>query len=74
MIKLNLQLDLKQIFKNDITYIVMFFYAIKEDIKMILTFIIGVLLVVVMLFLFCILRISSEFSRLEEEYEKEISN
>ena len=41
---------------------------------MILTFIIGVLLVIVMLFLFCTLRISSEFSRLEEEYEKEISN
>ena len=41
---------------------------------MILTFVIGVLLVMVMLFLFCALRISSEYSRLEEEYEKEISN
>jgi len=74
MIKLNLQLDLKQIFKNDITYIVMFFYAMKEDMKMILSFIIGVLLVMVMLFLFCALRVSSEYSRLEEEYEKEVSN
>ena len=35
-------------------------------------FIIGVLLVLVILFLFCALRISSECSRLEEKYEKEI--
>ena len=35
-------------------------------------FIIGVLLVLVILFLFCALRISSECSRLEEKYEKKI--
>ena len=35
-------------------------------------FIVGILLVLVMLFLFCILRVSSECSRLEEKYEKEI--
>lgn len=39
---------------------------------MIIAFIIGVLLVMVMLFLFCALKISSECSRLEEQYEKEI--
>ena len=41
---------------------------------MIIIFIIGVLLVLVMLFLFCVLRVSSECSRLEEKYEKEIHN
>lgn len=41
---------------------------------MIITLIIGVLLVLVMLFLFCALKVSSECSRLEEQYEKEIQD
>lgn len=39
---------------------------------MITTLIIGGLLVLVMLFLFCALKVSSNCSRLEEQYEKEI--
>ena len=39
---------------------------------MIIALIIGGLLILVMLFLFCALRVSSECSRLEEQYEKEI--
>ena len=41
---------------------------------MIIALIIGGLLVLVMLFLFCALKVSSECSRLEEQYEKEIQN
>jgi len=41
---------------------------------MIIGFIIGGLLILVMLFLFCALRVSSECSRLEEQYEKEIQD
>ena len=36
--------------------------------------IIGGLLIFVMLFLFCALKVSSECSRLEEQYEKEIQD
>ena len=39
---------------------------------MIIALIIGGLLVLVMLFLFCALKVSSECSKLEEQYEKEI--
>lgn len=41
---------------------------------MIIALIIGVLLILVILFLFCALRVSSECSRLEEQYEKEIQD
>jgi len=41
---------------------------------MIITLIIGVLLMLVMLFLFCALKVSSECSRLEEQYEKEVQD
>lgn len=39
---------------------------------MIIALIIGVLLMLVLLFLFCALKVSSECSRLEEQYEKEV--
>lgn len=42
------------------------------DNKMIVYLIIGGLLILVMLFLFCALKVSSECGRLEEQYEKEI--
>ena len=41
---------------------------------MIIALIIGGLLILVMLFLFCALKVSSECSRLEEQYEKEIQD
>lgn len=41
---------------------------------MIVILFVGVLLILVMLFLFCALKVSSECSRLEEQYEKEIQN
>lgn len=41
---------------------------------MVITLIVGGLLILVMLFLFCALRVSSECSRLEEQYEKEIQD
>lgn len=41
---------------------------------MIIALIIGGLLLLVMLFLFCALKVSSECSRLEEKYEKEIQD
>lgn len=41
---------------------------------MITALIIGGLLVLVILFLFCALKVSSECSRLEEQYEKEIQD
>lgn len=41
---------------------------------MIIALIIGVLLMLVMLFLFCALKVSSECSRLEEQYEKEVQD
>lgn len=41
---------------------------------MIIALIIGVLLVLVILFLFCALKVSSECSRLEEQYEKEVQD
>lgn len=39
-----------------------------------ITLIVGGLLILVMLFLFCALRVSSECSRAEEQYEKEIQD
>ena len=41
---------------------------------MIIALIIGVLLMLVLLFLFCALKVSSECSRLEEQYEKEVQD
>ena len=41
---------------------------------MVISLIVGGLLILVMLFLFCALRVSSECSRLEEQYEKEIQD
>ena len=41
---------------------------------MVITLIVGGLLILVMLFLFCELRVSSECSRAEEQYEKEIQD
>ena len=41
---------------------------------MIVTLFIGVLLMLVILFLFCALKVSSECSRTEEQYEKEIQD
>lgn len=41
---------------------------------MIIALIIGGLLMLVMLFLFCALKVSSECSRLEEQYEKEVQD
>ena len=41
---------------------------------MVITLIVGGLLILVMLFLFCALRVSSECSRAEEQYEKEIQD
>lgn len=41
---------------------------------MILTLFIVVLLMLVILFLFCALKVSSECSRAEEQYEKEIQD
>ena len=41
---------------------------------MIIALIMGVLLVLVILFLFCALKVSSECSRLEEQYEKEVQD
>ena len=35
---------------------------------------IGTVLILLILFLFCALKVSSECSRLEEQYEKEIQN
>ena len=41
---------------------------------MVIGFIIGALLILVVLFLFCALKVSSECSRLEEQYEKEVQD